>query len=98
MSTPKFLLGFALWVAWVSLLPVCATPAGRGNEPNALPILQSWRGDYPISQLNRLSEGQRVSRIGYLGDAVEFADVWRVFKPGESMDKGDRQIILSGIY
>lgn len=89
MSTPKLLLGFALWVAWVGLLPVCATPAGHGNEPNALPILQSWRGDYPVSQLNRLPEGQRASRIGYLGDAVEFADVWRVFKPGERIPELD---------
>ena len=50
MSAPKLLLGFALWVAWVGLLPVCETHAGHGNEPNALPILQSWRGDYPVSQ------------------------------------------------
>ena len=89
MSTTKFPLGFALWVAWVVLLPVCETPAGHGNEPNALPILQSWRGDYPVSQLNRLPKGQRASRVGYLGDVVEFSNVWQVFKPGKKMPDVD---------
>lgn len=89
MSTPKFLLGFALWVAWVGLLPVCATPAGHGNEPNTLPILESWHGDFAVSQLNRLPEGQRASRVGYLGDVVEFSNVWQVFKPGKKMPDVD---------
>ncbi|HYR03352.1 MAG TPA: hypothetical protein VES58_08415, partial [Syntrophobacteria bacterium] len=42
-----------------------------------------------MSQLDRLPEGQRRSRVGYLGDAARLADVWQAFKPGEKTPEVD---------
>lgn len=64
----------------------CETVAPlRESAPEALPILQRWSGDYPVAELGRLPEEQRSSGVGYLGDAVTFAAVWRAFKPGEDV-------------
>ena len=71
------------------LLADCATSATHESESKELPILQNWRGDYPLSQLGRLPEGQRASPVGYLGDLVEFAEVWQAFKPGENVPEVD---------
>ena len=71
------------------LLADGATSATHESEPKELPLLQNWRGDYPLSQLGRLPEGQRASPVGYLGDLVEFAEVWQAFKPGENVPEVD---------
>jgi hypothetical protein len=60
----------------------CAWLTSPEGTPKDLPILQRWTGDYPLAQLDRLPEGQRQSRVGYLGDAAAFTRVWQVFKPG----------------
>jgi hypothetical protein len=48
-----------------------------------VPLLESWRGNFPVAQLERLPEGQRQSGVGFLADAAQFASVWSAFKPGE---------------
>jgi apolipoprotein D and lipocalin family protein len=59
------------------------------GAPNNLPILRSWSGDYPVSQLDRLPEGQRTTLAGYLGTAAAFAEVWQAFTPGEEPPEVD---------
>jgi hypothetical protein len=61
------------------------TPAASG-EVN---ILQSWRGDYPVDQLNLLPEGQREQAVGFIGDSEIFAGVWKAFNPGEAVPEVD---------
>jgi hypothetical protein len=73
----------SLWVA--ALLPALALGCGwlpaRDSKPKDLRILQRWTGDYPLAELDRLPEGQRQSRVGYLGDTAAFTRFWQVFKP-----------------
>jgi hypothetical protein len=61
------------------------TPAASG-EVN---ILQAWRGDYPVDQLNLLPEDQREPAVGFIGDSETFAGVWKAFKPGEGVPEID---------
>ena len=61
----------------------------QSEKPNNRPILQRWAGDYPVAQLDLLPEGQRQSRVGYIGDAVTFASVWQVLKPDTALPKVD---------
>jgi apolipoprotein D and lipocalin family protein len=56
---------------------------------NDLPILRSWSGDYPVSQLDRLPENQRTTPAGYLGTSAAFGAVWQAFKPGEEVPEVD---------
>ncbi len=73
----------SLWVA--VLLPAltlgCGGLTSRDGQPKDLPILQRWAGDYPLAQLDRLPDGQRQSRVGYVGDAAAFTRLWQAFKP-----------------
>jgi hypothetical protein len=85
MTSTRLVSVFLLWIAFACILPGCATPAAHHSEPKDLPILQKWRGDYPLSQLNRLPKDQCTSRVGYLDDAATFAGVWQAFRPGEKV-------------
>ena len=85
MKLARSVFTFALWVAWAC----CATAASAASEPRDLVILQSWSGDYLVSQLERLPEGQRTTGVGYLGDAARFANVWQAFKPDEKAPEVD---------
>jgi len=85
MTSPRLFPVFLLWIAFACILPGCAATAAHHSEPKALPIIQKWSGDYPVSQLNRLPKDQRASRVGYLGDAATFTIVWQAFKPGEKV-------------
>jgi hypothetical protein len=60
----------------------CSGPLWPDEKPRDLPILQRWNGDFPVAQIERLPEGQRQCRAGYLGDAETFGRVWQAFKPG----------------
>lgn len=44
-------------------------------------ILQSWQGDYPVAQLDRLPEEQKGQGVGAILDAQTYATVWKSFKP-----------------
>jgi len=74
----------SLWVA--ALLPALALSCGwltsRDGKSKDVRILQRWAGDYPLAELDRLPEGQRQSRVGYLGDAAAFTQLWQILKPG----------------
>jgi len=60
--------------------------AGSSTEkPQAVEILNTWQGDYPVKDLDKLPAGQRGSRVGYISDANIFASVWKLFKPEEAM-------------
>lgn len=63
--------------------------APEHNLTKEVSILQTWSGDYPVAQLERLPDGQRHSSIGVIGDDVSFAAVWETFKPGENMPEVD---------
>ncbi|MBW1841951.1 MAG: hypothetical protein JRI75_09180 [Deltaproteobacteria bacterium] len=52
-------------------------------------ILQSWQGDFPVTQLKLLSENQREQGIGYIGDAKTFEAVWKIFKSGKDVPEID---------
>jgi len=51
--------------------------------------MQSWSFDYPAAQLDRLPEAQRYAHVGYIGDAVSFAAIWRAAKPTEPVPPVD---------
>lgn len=80
----RWFSGERLWVA--ALLPALALSCGwlgtREAKPKDLHIQQRWAGDFPLADLDRLPEGQRQSRIGYLGDTGAFTQLWQVLKPG----------------
>jgi hypothetical protein len=89
-----------LWVA--ALLPGLVLGCAALTSPDApskdLPILQRWTGDYPLAQLDRLPEGQRRSRVGYLGDATALAQLWQAFKPDTavpSLDLGKNLVVFA---
>lgn len=56
-------------------------------NPDQLIIVQAWQGDYPVALLNQLPEGQKASRVGYIGDSREFERTWQAFKPELAMPK-----------
>jgi hypothetical protein len=92
--------GKSLWVA--VLLPVLALGCGwltsRGGISKDLLILQRWSGDYPLAQIDRLPEGQRQTRVGYLGDAAAFTRVWQAFKPetaAPALDFGKNLVVFA---
>jgi hypothetical protein len=84
-KSARFLLISACWIGCIGLMLGGATLARDDGEPKNLPILRSWSGDYPVSQLDRLPEDQRSTPVGYFGTSAIFADVWQAFKPGEKV-------------
>ncbi len=86
---PEFLRVVTLWIAFAGLLACRAVSANGGSESKDLPIIQTWSGDYPVSQLSRLPDGQRGSRVGCLGDTATFTKMWQVFKPAEKTPEVD---------
>ncbi len=72
-----------VWAAVAGLVGCGAAVADQEEEPKSVPILQQWRGNYPVSELDRLPENVRTLRVGYLADAETFAGVWQAFRPNE---------------
>ena len=89
----------AIFFGLVSILPWLGSggqtgiPSARA-ESNDLPILQKWSGDYPVSELSRLPDGQRKTRVGFFGDERTFDAVLQAFKPGEKAPEVDFAINL----
>ena len=94
MNRSKFLFLLASGFISAYLLTGGVTDAAYESEPKALDILKDWRGDYPVAQLDRLPEGQRAIRIGYLDTLSKFTEVWQVFKPGEEVPDIDFSVNL----
>jgi len=78
-------------LAWLMLavLTGCSNVPVANTPPTELVILQSWSGDYPVAELQRLPAGQQQTRVGYLGNAAAFESVWAAFKPGEAVPEVD---------
>jgi hypothetical protein len=56
------------------------------NAPPAeLAIMQSWSGDFPVTELKLLPQAQQQAGTGYLANAAAFASVWAAFSPGEAV-------------
>jgi hypothetical protein len=97
VTTATFRRG-AVCFAFICLCVGGAVAAARADEPREVPILQEWHGDYPVSELRRLPEGQRTTRAGYLSTTEEFASIWQAFKPKESLpdvDFGEHIVVFS---
>ena len=96
MRTGRFVLTIALWITCAGVWAWGIAAASSDSEPRDLIILRSWSGDYPVTQLERLPEGQRQSGVGYLGDAARFINVWQAFKPDEKAPEVDfgRYLVL----
>jgi hypothetical protein len=67
----------------------CSNVPPSDVPPTEVLISQSWSGDYPVAELERLPAGQQQSRVGYLGSAAAFESVWFAFKPGEAVPAVD---------
>ena len=82
----KFVLLFLLlWVVpfYISGCASTNTIANENAVPVDIPLLDKWSGEYPVSELGRLPEGQQDSAAGYLGDKATFINVWQAFMPKE---------------
>jgi len=64
-----------------------AEPSQTAN--GAAEILQSWQGDYPVSQLKLLPEKQRKQGVGFILNAKIFEGVWKAFSPGKGVPEID---------
>ena len=89
MRSSLILRAFVVWAGLTVLASGCATVAAQDGAPREVPILQKWQGDYPVTEINRLPEGQREARVGYIGDATTFAAVWQAFRSGEPVPQVD---------
>ena len=88
MDARKFQFSLVIWAA-LFILAGSAVSIALEDPPKDLPILQTWSGDYPVSELHRLPPGQQESRVGYLGDTDIFTAVWQAFKPEDSVPDVD---------
>ena len=95
MRLPKVLTIFGLWFAVAFLLVGGGMAAGHQKE---LHIIQDWRGDYPVSGLYRLPDGQQSKGMGYLSNVLQFTKFWQMFKGGEKVpdiDFKDQIVVFS---
>jgi hypothetical protein len=74
-------------IAGLAILLSLTAVAGWAEDQ--VPILQMWTGDYPVSELKRLPEGQQETPVGCIGDEETFAAVWQAWKPGEKTPEVD---------
>lgn len=54
-------------------------------ETGEISLLETWSGDYPVPELERLPVGQQDTMAGYIGNAETFAPVWQAFMPNEPL-------------
>jgi hypothetical protein len=90
----KFILSLLLLYSLQFLLTGCTTTNTAptetiNNDPIEIPLLENWSGDYPVTELARLPEGQQEFATGYIGDAITFIPVWRAFMPEEILPAVD---------
>lgn len=73
-----------LWFTLCSLvvnMAGCATMAAKKSVEQEIALLDSWSGDFPVSELGRLPDGQQSRPLGFIGDTETFIPIWRVFMP-----------------
>ena len=74
----------------VNLLAACTPAVSQDSaEPQNLPLLDIWSGDYPVTALSQLPAGQQESSIGYIGDAATFAGIWKSYMPADPLPEID---------
>ena len=74
----------------VNLLAACTPAVSQDSaEPQNLPLLDIWSGDYPVTALGQLPAGQQESSIGYIGDAATFAGIWKSYIPADPLPEID---------
>jgi hypothetical protein len=79
-----------LFVIGLALLAACTPAVSQTNgEPQNLPLIDVWTGDYPVAALAQLPAGQEQNRIGYIGDEATFAAVWKAYMPAEPVPTVD---------
>jgi len=59
--------------------------AKQPTDSSSVALLQTWHGDYPVSQLERFPEAQRHWAVGFIDNAASLANLWEAFKPGEGL-------------
>ena len=81
----SFLFFSIIWVVPFNLSGCTATNTinTRDKADIEIPLLEKWSGDYPVSELGRMPEGQQDTAAGYFGDKETFIPVWQVFMPEE---------------
>jgi hypothetical protein len=95
---PKLITLFL--TAGLTLLVACTAPAVSqdSEQPQNMPLIDSWSGDYPVAALDQLPTGLRQSPIGYIGDDATFKNVWKAFMPAEpvpTIDFGENLVVFS---
>jgi hypothetical protein len=80
-----------LWVVPFNMSGCASTNTidTANSAPIDIPLLEKWAGDYPVSELGSLPEGQQDLGTGYIGDAESFIPVWRAFMPDEILPAVD---------
>ena len=98
MKLKKGSLLFTTLILVTSFVFPSSAIANGGNDPQgaeeAINILQSWSGDYPVAQLDLLPEALRDSPVGYIDDANTFGRIWQAFKPEEAIPAVDFKVNL----
>lgn len=89
----------------ISIIYAYISYAGSGLETDSpsdpgtdIKILQSWQGDFPVSQLHLLPKGQQHFPIGYIDDFKTFSAVWQAFTTSEEtpdIDFTDNLVIFA---
>ncbi len=87
----SFLFLIIMWVVPFNLsgCPATNTINTLDKADIEIPLLEKWSGDYPVSELGRLPEGQQNTAGGYIGDSETFSKVWSAFMPGEILPSVD---------
>lgn len=78
------ILGFALFY-----LGGCAATGTQKSPGGRITPISKWSGDYPVTQLFRLPDGQQDLAFGYISDIETFLPIWRIFMPSEILPSVD---------
>lgn len=74
----KYVLFYLLIYAAPFYLNGCAATVITNKADTVsmdIPLLENWSGDYPVSELGKLPEGQQDKALGYIGDTETFSRV-----------------------
>ena len=90
LSRPGTSVLFLLYCCAAAFLLLGCAAADTGDTGlRDIALLKKWHGDYPVSHLNRLPEGQQNKAVGYIEDTQTLLPVWRIFMPHEILPAVD---------
>jgi hypothetical protein len=88
VNHPAYTICFLL--AWLLVSsPSTTTATGQGDNAQDIPILEDWRGEYPVAEYSRFPDGKCRLPIGYLDNKLQFSKVWKAFKPSAKVPEVD---------